>query len=146
MSLLTEKLGTLTISSGQTTSPALSTILSEGQMKVACGFLDNLKIYVPHGLAESVDVQMSPIDSPTSADWDSDGTIDIDAADLITTEDDLDLEDENSDNLETEGMSSGGIVSIDDPAFKDLRLVASAPVASDRAFRLVGKLQISGGS
>lgn len=52
--------GTLRIASGQTASAKLSSILTEGQMKVAGG-LDNIIIYGPPALTAVVSVQVAPV-------------------------------------------------------------------------------------
>jgi len=58
--------GTLTIASGQTDSPALSTV---AKPKIALGVAIDLVIYAPSALTGTVSVQVSPIEEPDSADW-----------------------------------------------------------------------------
>ena len=140
MPLLTEKLGSLTISSGGTTSAALSTVLSAGQLKTALGFLDALTLYSPQGLAEDITIQLSPVDSPTATDWIDYGLINTSLAEELLTEDLTVILTEDSDPLLTESLDEGGISLIDDYSFKDLRLVASSAVAANRTFILLAKL------
>lgn len=142
MGLLTETLGTLTIASGQTTSNRLGSVLSDGQLKTALGFLDALSIYSPQGLAEDIEIQVSPVKNPTASDWVNYGLIDVGLAEDILTEASTDLQDESDVVLETESLGSGGVTTIEDQSFRDLRLVASSAVAADRDFVLLGKLLI----
>ncbi len=143
MGLITETLGTLTISSGATESNTLGSRLSGGQLKTALGFLDAVSIYTPQGLAEDVEIQLSPVETPSSTDWRNYGLIDTGLALDILTEALDDLQDESSVVLETESTAQGGVTTLEDLSFRDLRLVASGAVAADRAFILLGKLLIA---
>lgn len=143
MGLITEKLGTLTISSGNTASNTLGSQLSAGQLKTALGFLDAVSIYTPLGLAEDVEIQLSPVETPAASDWRNYGLIDTGLALDILTEALDDLQDESSVVLETESTAQGGVTTIEDQSFRDMRLVASGAVAADRAFILLGKLFIT---
>lgn len=143
MGLITEKLGTLTISSGATESNTLGSQLSAGQLKTALGFLDAISIYTPLGLAEDVEIQLSPVETPAASDWRNYGLIDTGLALDILCEDLTDLQDESSVVLETESTAQGGVTTIEDQSFRDMRLVASGAVAADRAFILLGKLLIA---
>lgn len=143
MGLLTERLGTLTISSGTTESNTLGSQLSAGQLKTALGFLDAVSIYTPLGLAEDVEIQLSPVKAPTASDWRNYGLIDTGLALDILTEALDNLQDESSVSLETESSAQGGVTTLEDQSFRDIRLVASGAVAVDRAFILLGKLLVA---
>ncbi len=143
MGLITEKLGTLTIASGAVTSNTLGSQLSAGQIKTALGFLDAVSIYTPLGLAEDVEIQLSPVETPAASDWRNYGLIDTGLALDILCEDLTDLQDESSVVLETESTAQGGVTTLEGQSFRDMRLVASGAVAADRAFVLLGKLLIA---
>lgn len=143
MGLITEKLGTLTISSSATESNTLGSQLTAGQLKTALGFLDAVSIYTPQGLAEDVEIQLSPVETPTASDWTNYGLIDTGLALDILTEALDDLQDESSVVLETESSGLGGVTTLEAQSFRDIRLVASTGVAAARSFRLLGKLLIA---
>jgi hypothetical protein len=145
MTLVTETLATLTIPSGQTLSPTLGSILSRGQLRTALSFLDNLTIISPQGIAEDIQVQISSVRNPATADWVVSGLIDVTAADEISDEANNPVTSELSDDMFTENSLWGGVAQLDDTSFKDLRLQSDVPVAANRIFKILAKLNIPSG-
>lgn len=61
------RLGTLTISSGQTASTALSSIYANTSL--AMGVAVDFVVYAPAALTGTVTAQASPVQSPSAGDW-----------------------------------------------------------------------------
>lgn len=146
MSILTETIAVLTIASGQTTSGTLGSVLSRGQLRTALGFLDNMTIFLPQGISEDIQVQISPVRNPTASDWVTYGSIGVIVSDELLTEVGDVILAENSDPLLTETDTWGGTSQLDDLSFKDLRLMSTKAVAADRVFKILGKLVVPSGA
>ena len=98
---------TLTISNGGTVSDALGF----NDLR----FLDQVTIYAPETLAETVTVEVAGLRVPAATDWK-----DFAEAGTPVT------------------LTAGEALTIPDVAFMGLRLVAGSAVAADRVFRVVG--------
>jgi hypothetical protein len=114
MSRGNEAIGTLTIPSGAAVSPALSSILSQGQMKVL-GSMVELAIYSPAALTTAMVVQIAP--EYPGVNW---KTMQQDGADIVPT--------------------AGDVILVRNPVFLDLRIQGAGNEAADRDFTLMGKL------
>ncbi len=121
MTMTTESVGTLTIANGAATSNRLSDILSAGQMKVLAGALEQLSILGPAALTNAVAVEVST-DCP-GTDFEP-------------------LEDYQGNGIAIPAATVTGIPYV---AWKDLRLVAAANEGAQRDFKIVAKLNVSGG-
>lgn len=140
---MSEDFGTLTISSGGTASPALSSNMSAGRLKSALFALKALTVFAPRSLGEDVTVQISPVENPGATDWINASLINVGLEEQLLTEDGLQILDENGEVILAETLTAGGIATLVNVTMKDLRLLASAAVAANRVFRLMGKLQVS---
>lgn len=115
--MLNEKLGNLVIANGETTSTLLSSLLSEGQMKVL-GSLEQLAIQGPSALTAAVTVEVAQQYPGTSWAKLQRGGSDVAVTATDTTE-------------------------IDRPVFRDLRLVSAGAEGAERTFQLMAKLALS---
>lgn len=109
----------ITISSGQTTSVALSTLLSEGQIKVLFGGAVDMIVYAPAALTGTVTVQYSPKSSPAAGDW---KTVQVSGSDLT--------------------FPAAKATSVFPISARDLRFVSSGAEGADRVFAVNAVLTV----
>lgn len=115
MSLHRVNVGTLTIANGATDSPALSTLLTAGQMKVLGGSIADLEITAPAALTGTCNVQTVPVEGSTT--W-TDATL----------------------FGSTFALGAGTTTSIPISSFADLRIHSGSAEGAARAFIVVAQL------
>lgn len=118
MSYGVQKVGTLVIANGQTVSSLLSSILSQGQMKVL-GSVETLAIAGPSALTAAVTVEVAQEYPGTSWTKLQRAGADVPVTAVDTTE-------------------------IDRPAFRDLRLVSAGAEGAERSFGIMAKIALMG--
>lgn len=116
MSYITDVVGSLTIANGGSTSGLLSSVLSEGQMKVL-GSAAALSIKGPAALTGAVTVEVAQEYPGTS--WTK-------------------LQRAGSDVA----IGAADTVDIENPMFRDLRLVSAGTEGAERVFGLMAKLHV----
>lgn len=117
MSRHRELLGTLTIPNGGTDTPALSSLLSASQLRVLGGSIVSLEVTGPAALTAACTVQTVPVAGSTT--WNA---IIVEGA--------------------TPALAAVTTVSIEVPAFADLRIHSAGAEGAARAFILVAQLEM----
>lgn len=106
---------TLTITSGQTASTALSDTWTEGQTKVTMGALVSLTIFAPSALTGSITIQVKPY--PAASSW---STLQSGGTDI--------------------GVAAGKAVNINNIPFGDIRILSGSAEGAQRDFVILFQL------